>query len=243
MEEVKMETLEVAPEAEENKKTVKLRTKFDYRTMKYLNLYVMKYKKKTFFLYGIMVGVALGAGIYMFLISEGKNNYLWPIVFGLVIIYTIYQALNIEKNLDKHLKNYFSNRPVVDQIIEISSDKITVSISTNPDEKADYDWAYIGEIDEIPQYYFLFLNGNTPIILDKREEALEEGTLEDLKEIIAEKAELKPYKLLDKEIVKRPIDYVHQEIQVVDEHEQKDAVEAEVSEVETVETEENKEEN
>lgn len=243
MEEVKMETLEVAPEAEENKKTVKLRTKFDYRTMKYLNLYVMKYKKKTFFLYGIMVGVALGAGIYMFLTSEGKNNYIWPIVFGLVIVYTIYQALNIEKNLDKHLKNYFSNRPVVDQIIEINSDKITVSISTNPDEKADYDWAYIGEIDEIPQYYFLFLNANTPIILDKREEALEEGTLEDLKEIIAEKSELKPYKLLDKEIVKRPIDYVHQEIQVVDEHEQKDAVEAEVSEVETVETEENKEEN
>ena len=186
MEEVKLEeTLEVVEKVDEDKKTVKLRTKFDYRTMKYLNLYVMKYKKKTFFLYGVMVGVALGAGIYMFLTSE-DNNYLWPIVFGLVIVYTIYQALNIEKNLDKHLKNYFSNRPVVDQIIEINSDKITVSISTNPDEKADYDWAYIGEIDEIPQYYFLFLNANTPIILDKREEAFEEGTLEDLKEIISE---------------------------------------------------------
>ena len=54
MEDVKLEeTLEVEEVKEEAKAKIKVNTKFDYRTMKYLNLYILKYKRKTFLLYGI----------------------------------------------------------------------------------------------------------------------------------------------------------------------------------------------
>ena len=234
MEDVKLEeTLEVQEVKEEAKAKIKVNTKFDYRTMKYLNLYILKYKRKTFLLYGILVGLSLGAGIYLTITSEGKDL-LWPIIFGLVIIYTIFQALNIEKNLDKHLTNFFNNRPVVSQLIEINSEKITIAVSTKPEEKVDYDWAYVNEICELPQYYYLFISngGGAPVILDKREEAIEEGSLEELKALIEEKIELKPYKKLDQDIVKRPITFVHPEIIVSNEDEQKEAVEAEVIEEE-----------
>ena len=169
----------------------------------------------------------------MTITSEGKDL-LWPIIFGLVIVYTIFQALNIEKNLDKHLTNFFNNRPVVSQLIEIDSEKITIAVSTKPEEKVDYDWAYVNEICELPQYYYLFISngGGAPVILDKREEAIEEGSLEELKALIEEKIELKPYKKLDQDIVKRPITFVHPEIIVSNEDEQKEAVEVEAIEEE-----------
>ncbi len=57
-----------------------------------------------------------------------------------------------------------------------------------------------------------------------------EDVVEELKALIEEKIELKPYKKLDQDIVKRPITFVHPEIIVSNEEEQKEAVEAEVIE-------------
>ena len=115
-------------------------------------------------------------------------------------------------------------------------------------EPVDYDWAYVSEIVELPQFYFLFVNGNNPIILDKSPEAFVEGSLEDLVQIIEEKIQTKPFKKIEKDIAKRPITYVHQEVEEVHKDETLDAVEVEsevVSEKESEETsvsEENKEE-
>lgn len=210
-------------------KSVKVRTKFDYRAMKYLNLYLLKYKRKTFLMYGVLIALAIGFGAYLFI--SNPNDIIWPIVFALVVVYTIYQMFSIERNLDKQLANFFNTRPVIEQIIELSSEKLTITVSTRPNEPVDYDWAYIGEIVEIPEYYFLFVNGNNPIILDKENV---EGSLEDLEAIINEKSQMKPYKKLDKEIAKRPITYVHPDIQVVTEEESKDAHEVESEEVDNI---------
>lgn len=211
-------------------KSVKVRTKFDYKAMKYLNLYLLKYKRKTFLLYGVLIAMAVGFGTY--LLITNPSDIIWPIVFALVVVYTVYQMFSIEKNLDKQLANFFNTRPVIEQIIELSSEKLTITVSTRPNEPVDYDWAYISEIVEIPEYYFLFVSGNNPIILDKENV---EGSLEDLDAIIKEKAETKPYKKLDKEIARRPITYVHPDIQAVTEEEARDAHEVEGEETIDVE--------
>lgn len=228
-------------------KSVKIRTKFDYRAMKYLNLYLLKYKRKTYLLYSILIVLAIAFGIYLFISSKGKG-YLWPIVFALVVVYTTVQAFSIEKNLDKQLERFFNGKAVIEQIIDLSQEKLTIAVSTRPNEPVDYDWAYVSEIVELPQFYFLFVNGNNPIILDKSPEAFVEGSLEDLVQIIEEKIQTKPFKKIEKDIAKRPITYVHQEVEEVHKDETLDAVEVEsevVSEKESEETsvsEENKEE-
>ena len=220
-------------------KSVKVRTKFDYKAMKYLNLYLLKYKRKTYLLYTILIVLAIAFGTYLFISSKGKD-YLWPIVFALVVVYTVVQAFSIEKNLDKQLDRFFNNRGVIEQTIEVSEEKITITVSTRPNEPVDYDWAYIGEIVEIPQFYFLFVNGNNPIILDKSSEAFIEGSLEELVMILTEKAQTKPFKKIEKDIAKRPITYVHQEIQEVHQDESKTAVETESEVLENGANEEDK---
>lgn len=187
---------------------IKIKTKYDYKTMKYLNLYLMKYKRKTVLLYIVLIVMALGAGTYLFLSSLGSEtgpNYLWPVLFGVIALYTVYQLLSIEKSLDKHLKNYFQTKPLLEVTIELNEENVIETISTRPNEAQKYDWAFVQAIDEIPGYYFLFMNNNTPIVLDKSEDALLEGSFEDLAALIKEKCETKPYKFVNKEIVKHPI--------------------------------------
>ncbi len=53
---------------EENYEKCKIITKFDYRAMKYLNLYLLKYKRKTYLLYSILIVLAIAFGIYLFYI-------------------------------------------------------------------------------------------------------------------------------------------------------------------------------
>lgn len=194
---------------------IKIRTKFDYRTMKYCNMYLLTYKRKNFIMYIFLILLSLGASVYFGFLSKENNNLLMAGLFLLVAAYVTYQALSVEKALDKHLQNFFYNRPVVEQIIEIDEEKITITASSRPNEPQTYDWSFVNEIHEIPQYYMLFVGKNTPIILDRSEEALLEGTFADLAALIAEKAETKPYKVVNKNIIKKPITYVHQYIEPV----------------------------
>ena len=219
---------------------IKMQTKFDYKTMKYLNLYLMKYKRKTILLYIILIVFSLGVGTYLFissLKSENGPNYIWPVAFGLITAYTIFQMVTIERNLDKHLRNYFRTRPLLTEVIELDSEKITITVCTRPNKPQEYDWAFVSEICELPGYYFLFLTNNTPIILEKNLEAFLEGDFEELQALIKEKCETKPYKVLNKEIVKRPIPEINYIDPVIEEEvasESSDAVEAEVLEETTV---------
>lgn len=193
---------------------IKIRTKFDYRTMKYCNMYLLTYKRKSFILYIFLILLSIGASIYFGFFS-GEENFLMAGLFLLVAAYVTYQALSVEKALDKHLQNFFYNRPVVEQIIEIDEEKITITASSRPNEPQTYDWSFVNEIHEIPQYYMLFVGKNTPIIIDRSAEALVEGSFEALAAMIKEKAETKPYKVITKNIIKKPITYVHQYIEPV----------------------------
>ena len=219
---------------------VTVKTKFDYKTMKYLNLYLMKYKRKSVLLYVVLLVLSLGAGTYLFISSLNKEsgpNYIWPVAFGLISAYTLYQMLTIEMTLDKHLRNYFRNRPLLTETIEVSEEKLVITVCTRPNKPQEYDWAYVNEIIELPGYYFLFINNNTPIILEKNSEAFLDGSLEDLQAIIKEKIETKPYKKCDKEIVKRPIPEINYLDPVIEEEPAEEAAEAEVLEEKTVEAE------
>lgn len=215
---------------------VRMMTKFDYRTMKYLNLYLMKHKRKTTLLYIIMIVLSLGAGAYLFissLQSEQGPNYIWPVAFALIAAYTVYQMLSIEKNLDRHLRNYFATRPLLTEEIELDSEKITITVCTRPNKPVDYDWAYVSEIVELPQFYLLFMSNNTPIILEKKFDCVLEGDLEELKALITEKSATKPYRLIDKEIVKKPIPEINYIDPVIEEEpeENKEAIDIEGEEV------------
>ncbi len=218
---------------------IKIRTKFDYRTMKYCNMYLLTYKRKSFIMYIFLILLSIGASVYFGFFS-GEDNSLMAGLFLLVAAYVTYQALSVEKALDKHLQNFFYNRPVVEQIIEIDEEKITITASSRPNEPQTYDWSFVNEIHEIPQYYMLFVGKNTPIIIDRSEEALVEGSFEALAAMIKEKAETKPYKIITKNIIKKPITYVHQYIEPVHNIEDVEANEENnelpVEEVKSVET-------
>ena len=219
-----------------NKVTVQ--TKFDYKTMKYLNLYLMKYKRKSLLLYIILLVLSLGGGTYLFVSSLGSENgpnYVWPVAFGLISLYTLYQMLTIERNLDKHLRNYFRSRPLLTETIEVSDEKLVITVCTRPNKPQEYDWAYVNEICELPGYYFLFMNNNTPIILEKNHEAFLDGTLEELDIILKEKIQTKPYKKCDREIVKRPIPEINYIDPVIEEDEPTEEEKAEACEVEVIE--------
>lgn len=228
---------------------IKMQTKFDYKTMKYLNLYLMKYKRKTMLIYIVLIVLSLGFGSYLFISSfkqESGPNYIWPVAFGLITAYTIFQMATIERNLDKHLRNYFRTRPLLTEEIELSDEKITITVCTRPNKPQDYDWAFVSEIIELPGYYFLFINNNTPIILEKNLEAFLEGDLDELSLLIKEKCETKPYKRVDKEIVRRPIPEINyidpvieEEVEETDEN-KTNATEVEVLEENTVASEEAK---
>ena len=79
----------------------------------------------------------------------------------------------------------------------------------DPENPIEYDWSFVTEILEMPQFYILMIGKGVPIIVDRSDEALLEGTKENLDAIIKEKAALKPYKRTEEDIVKRPITFVH----------------------------------
>jgi len=187
--------------------STKIITKLDFKTLKYCNLFIMKYRRKTHFIYIILSVLSLGviaADIFHF-----KSIYL-SVLSGLYIAYLVYQIFTVEAKLDQNLTRFFLNRPITTQILEINEDKITLHREQSAEEPIDFEWSFITEILEMPQYYML-MAGKTPIIVDRSEEAVLEGTQANLTMIIDEKAQSKPHKKIDFDIVKRPITFVHPE--------------------------------
>ena len=122
----------------------------------------------------------------------------------------------------------FMNHKVAKQHIKIREDKITLIPVNKPEESFSYDWAQITSIEEIEEFFFLYI-GRSPLIIDKNPENMVEGTIDQMIEIFNEKIELKPYKKYNGKVVKKPITYVHQEDLEQDEN----AIEVETEEVET----------
>jgi hypothetical protein len=186
-----------------------IKTRLDFKTLKYCNLFIMKFKRKAGLWFLITAIISLGIIVYDVLVV--KDKYLFTILGAVFILYSGYQFINLEKRLDTQLARFFYNKRVTDQTVEITDEKIVVTRSIEPDKPAEFDWSYVTEILEMPQYYMLMIGKGAPIILDRSPEAILEGSKEHLDAIIKDKASMKPYKVTDKDIVKIPITYVHPE--------------------------------
>lgn len=245
-EEVKEEqALEVVEEQEEEVqeeeyvgKQVTTSIRYDYRTMKYFNMYNAVTRRKLPLWYLIM---GIGASIFaVYTVVDGyiqasKNpelsptsSYIFGGIFLLFAIYLIYQSVKFEAYVDKTITNHFMHHKVAKQHINIREDKITLIPLNKPEESFSYDWAQVTSIEEIDEFFFLYI-GKSPLIIDKNKDNMIEGTYEQMVEIFNEQLELKPYKRYNGKVVKKPITYVHQEDLENDE----EAVEVEAVEEDT----------
>lgn len=234
-EEVEETTQEQTEEVEEeyNGPVVNIHTQYDYRTMKYFNMYNMIYRKHFQIVYIIMGLISLGVAgysTYNALSAETIQiiNFVLPAIFVLFGVYFIYQAICFEKVIDKNISMHFYKNPkVVNISVTVTERDVTLQIIGNSkSEPFKYDWAYITEIVEIPQFFFLYVQ-KQPIIVEKDPNKITEGDYDTLVSIIMEKTATKPYKKIDKDLVTKPITYVH-----ADQNSFDDAEEAEVKEVE-----------
>lgn len=185
-------------------------TKLDFRTLKYCNLFLIKYRRKAGIWFIVTAVLSVGIAIYDILVIKSQY-YMFAILAAAFVAYSLYQMFTVEKKLDQSLVRFFTNRTVSSQTIELDDEHITVTRSLDPANPTVYDWAHITEIDEMPQYYMLMVGKNAPIIIDRSVENVIDGTLEGLDAIIKEKTATKPYKVVNVDIVKIPITYVHQE--------------------------------
>lgn len=196
-------------------KSIKLRLRIDYKAMKYFNMYNFIYRKRFFVLYIILAVVCVLGSAASFIgnkvsFLKSEPNMFLGVIFLLFALYLVYQSFSLEKMIDRNITNYFFNRRPVEQDLTITDESITISSPTDPEKFVTYDWIQITNIHEINQYYYLFI-GKQPIIVDKSIDAVIEGNHQDLFDIINDQISRKPYKKVDKEIVKHPITFVHQE--------------------------------
>lgn len=233
-----VEKVEESTEVKEepyNGPVVKVNTRYDYRTMKYFNMYNMMYRKHfqvVYILMGLLSAAFGGYTCFQALSQDTINpmNFVLPVIFVLFGVYFVYQALCFEKVIDKNITMHFYKNPKVVNIgVTVTEEKVTLQIMGNKTgEPFDYDWAYVNEIVEIPQFFFLYV-GKQPIIIEKDPNRVTEGDYDTLVNIIMDKTSTKPYKKLEKDLVTKPITYVHQE-DIKDDMEEAEVVEEDVKE-------------
>ena len=237
-----LEVVEETPEQEVEEeyvgKQVTTSIRYDYKTMKYFNMYNAAYRRKLPLLYLVFGIITLGLGVYFLVNSllESKANpevnmtgsYFTLAIFAFFAFYFIKQAVTFESFVDKQITNHFLQHKVAKQRIQIREDKITLIPENKPEESFSYDWAHISSIEEIDEFFFLYI-GKQPLIISKDPNMMVEGTYEQMLEIFDEQIAIKPYKRCNKKVVKKPITYIHQDDLENDEN---------AVEVEAVETEE-----
>ena len=202
------ETSEEVLEASTRKVRVKLNV--DYRTLKYYNVYVLKYVRKFYWLYAIFLLLLVGGMVYSIIVK----TYVVVALMGVFALYLVYQMLSIEKTIDRQLTAHFMRRrPQVQEYI-FTDEGITVAPADGGDP-INYEWVYVTHIYQIPQFYYLYL-GKQPIIVDRNEDMIIEGTKEDLEGIIASQATKKPFKSLDKNILKEPVEFNYPDYDAMD---------------------------
>lgn len=219
-------------------KEVTTSIRYDYRTMKYFNMYNTVVRRKLplwylimgigsllFAVYTVIDGVMTAAKDPEF---SANSAYIFGGLFVLFGVYLFLQSIKFESYVDKTITNHFMTHKVAKQHINIREDKITLIPLNKPEEFFSYDWAQVTSIEEIDEFFFLYI-GRSPLIIDKDPEKMVDGTVDQMIEIFNEKIELKPYKRYNGKVVKKPITYVHQDDLEQDEN----AVEVETEEVET----------
>lgn len=184
-------------------------TTYDYRALKYTNMYILRVKRKSTVVYSAMGIICLIIGLVCFFTMEGANKWISLIIVALGL-WTFKNIFTEEAKIDKSLQNFFRTNAPFKQTFTFDRERIRVSAEVDGEIKqADYPWAYIQEIHMIPEYFILFLNGGMPMIIDRNEEKLLQGTKEDLEQLLAEQGALKPFKSYDKPFVKKFIDITY----------------------------------
>ena len=166
------------------------------------------------------------------------KTYVVVALMGVFALYLVYQMLSIEKTIDRQLTSHFMRRRPQVQEYTFTDEGITVNPADGGDP-INYEWVYVTHIYQIPQFYYLYL-GKQPIIVDRNEDMIIEGTKEDLEGIIATQATKKPFKSLDKNILKEPVEFNYPDYDAMDaaRAEEQAALEAENNKTEdTVEAE------
>ncbi len=196
-------------------KNIRTKTKFDFKALKTANLYLLRVKRKSYIVYAILAVICVAAGIYSVLTSEDLGTKIgFGIVFALIAGMSVYNAFSEEKKIDKSLIKFFQNNPAMTQYLSFNDESLAIVVPSNGKlEKVSYDWAYVQEINVLNDYIIMFLNGNFPIIINRNDESMIEGTQEELLNLIKEKGALKPYRVYEKEVIKNfsdPIEYVEE---------------------------------
>lgn len=156
-----------------------------------------------------------------------------PIIFILFGAYFIYNGTCFEKIIDKQITMHFARQPkVVKMNVEVTLENVSIIIPSRESEPFKYPWAYVTEIVEIPDYFFLFVQ-KQPIIIEKDPNLVISGDYDVLLDMIEKQKEFKSFKKLDKAVLKKPVTYVHME------DNEFDSVESEVVEESVSEEEEN----
>lgn len=193
---------------------LKVKTKIDFKALKYANLYLMRVKRKSYLIFSILCAACIFGAVYS-LISGGMNNLLFAIIFFVFALYAVYTMLTFEKKVDKSLIKFFSQNAPMTQYIALDEDNISICLKGKEGlEKVSYDWAYVNEIHKLKDYYLMFLAGGMPIIIERNEETVIEGTMDEVDELIKSKGELKPYRVYEKELIKNfvdPVEYLEAE--------------------------------
>lgn len=222
-------------------KEVTTSIRYDYRTMKYYNMYNSVVHSKVQILSLVAGFISLGFVIYL-VIEEilrsqkpdaGSTPFITYLCIGLCLFFAcrfFYQVIRFEAYVDKTITNHFLTHKVSEQHIRIREDKITLIPVNKPEESFSYDWVQVTSIEEIEEFFFLYI-GRSPLIIEKDPAKIVDGTIEQLNEIIDEKVAVKPYKKYTKKLFKNPITYVHQEDLENDEN----AIEVETVEEQTEE--------
>lgn len=203
-------------------KNIRVKTKFDFKALKLANLYVIRVKRKSALIYGILTIICIVAAIYSIITNEDTTSKIaFGVIFGFIAAMSIYNIFTEEKKIEKSLRKFFSTNPAMTQYVSLDEQKLTIIVPYGDKlEKVSYDWAYVQEIHVLNEYYLMFLNGGVPVIIDKREEAMIEGTQDELANLIKEMGSLKPYRVYNKPLTKDltdPISYVEsQEVSLED---------------------------
>lgn len=191
---------------------VEVETLYDYKVLKYCNMYIYRVKRHSSIVSLIMaiVFIAISAIILYTSIVNKNNNYIFGIMTILLAIWVIISIFTEERKIDRSLVNYFKTHAPVKQKFSFDKEKIRITAVVNGEERqADYPWAYVTEIHAVPEYFYLFLNGSAPIVLDRSDDAIVTGTREDLENLIREESALKPCKEYNKPVVKRLVDVTY----------------------------------
>ncbi|MFA7507444.1 MAG: hypothetical protein WCZ11_04325 [Bacilli bacterium] len=200
---------------------VKVNVKFDFKTLKYANLYITNFKRKAYITNIIFSAVALGLGVFTFI--EGQP--IFGIIFIALAIMTSVQIFTMEKRIDQELYKYFAKHRVGNQDVSLSDELIVLTRPEDLIHPVSYKWNEVESIHEINEFFYIFTNRNRiPIIIDKNPALMEVGTLEVLKSILdrkvkesedlvasGQKKKAIKFVVVEKSISKIPVTYVHKD--------------------------------